>query len=197
MTGPETSTAAPPRGRRADARTLRAIAHPLRNRILGELEATGPLRAADVARLAGVPANQASFHLRQLAKYGLVEEAPDLARDRRDRVWRMVDDEALAVSINEIEATPGGRAAAQVWRRQASATAHELVDRAYHGPRLEGTVGSIMESTARLTTEQAHEMARELDALAARWLAVGRDNGVDEGRTYVVFAVVQPYGDDG
>ena len=51
----------------------------------------GPLRAADVARELGIPANQASFHLRQLAKYGLVEEAPEEARDRRDRVWRRLD----------------------------------------------------------------------------------------------------------
>ena len=64
-----------------DPRILRAIAHPTRNRILGELFAAGPLRAADIARKLAIPANQASFHLRQLAKYGLVEEEPDEARD--------------------------------------------------------------------------------------------------------------------
>ena len=73
-----------------DPRILRAIAHPARSRILSELYAGGSLRAADVARTLDIPANQASFHLRQLAKYGLVEEAPDEARDRRDRVWRLV-----------------------------------------------------------------------------------------------------------
>ena len=71
-----------------DPKVLRAIAHPVRNRILDELARTGPVRAADVARELGIPANQASFHLRQLAKYGLVEEDPDAARDKRDRVWR-------------------------------------------------------------------------------------------------------------
>ena len=72
----------------SDPRVLRAIAHPVRNRILDELGASGPTRAADIARELGIPANQASFHLRQLAKYGLVEEAPEEARDKRDRVWR-------------------------------------------------------------------------------------------------------------
>ena len=56
---------------------LRAIAHPVRARILDELGATGPMRAADIARALGIPANQASFHLRQLAKYGLAVEAPE------------------------------------------------------------------------------------------------------------------------
>ena len=73
----------------SDPRMLRGIAHPMRNRILEEMSAGGPMRAADVAERLGIPANQASFHLRQLAKYGLVEEAPELARDGRDRVWRV------------------------------------------------------------------------------------------------------------
>ena len=69
-----------------DPQVLRAISHPVRNRILDELGAQGSLRAADIARVLDIPANQASFHLRQLAKYGLVEEDPEAARDKRDRV---------------------------------------------------------------------------------------------------------------
>jgi predicted ArsR family transcriptional regulator len=61
----------------SDPRVLRAIAHPVRTRILEEMSASGPVRAADVAQSLGIPANQASFHLRQLAKYGMVEEAPE------------------------------------------------------------------------------------------------------------------------
>ena len=80
-----------------DPRVLRAVAHPVRNRILTELSASGPMRAADVAQELGIPANQASFHLRQLAKYGLVEEAPDTA-------VRLTKDEAaqLAAEVAEL-----------------------------------------------------------------------------------------------
>ena len=67
-----------------DPKILRAIAHPTRNRILSELFAGGSLRAADIARLIDVPANQASFHLRQLAKYGLVDQVG--WRNMRDAV---------------------------------------------------------------------------------------------------------------
>ena len=94
-----------------DPRVLRAIAHPVRNRVLSELAATGAMRAADVARQLGIPANQASFHLRQLAKYGLVEEAPEEARDKRDRVWRATTTAALTVNLGELEKAPGGRTA--------------------------------------------------------------------------------------
>ena len=91
-----------------DPRVLRAIAHPVRNRMLSELAATGTLRAADVARELGIPANQASFHLRQLAKYGLVEEAPEEARDKRDRVWRVADERGVRLNLRELADSPGG-----------------------------------------------------------------------------------------
>lgn len=45
------------------------------------------LRAADIAEALGIAASTASFHLRVLADAGLIEEAPEHARDRRDRVW--------------------------------------------------------------------------------------------------------------
>ena len=94
-----------------DPRVLRAIAHPVRSRILTELDAHRTLRAADIAQLLDIPANQASFHLRQLAKYGLVEEAPDEARDKRDRVWRMVADDGISFRSEDMLAQPGGDAA--------------------------------------------------------------------------------------
>ena len=55
-----------------------------------------------------IPANQASFHLRQLAKYGLIEEDPDAARDKRDRVWRVIERRAASRSrCGEIEKAAG------------------------------------------------------------------------------------------
>lgn len=66
---------------------LKAYSHPLRRQIIRLIARRGFLRAADIATELGVPANSASFHLRALAEAGLIEEAPDKARDRRDRVW--------------------------------------------------------------------------------------------------------------
>lgn len=69
---------------------LKAMANPLRKRLLRALAVAGSGRAADLAQELGVPANKLSFHLRVLAQAGLIQEAPELARDGRDRVWRPV-----------------------------------------------------------------------------------------------------------
>ncbi|MGA8045993.1 MAG: helix-turn-helix domain-containing protein [Dermatophilaceae bacterium] len=66
---------------------LKAMSHPLRRRILELMHEDVPRRAADLAELLDEPANSVSFHLRQLARSGLIVEAPEHARDRRDRVW--------------------------------------------------------------------------------------------------------------
>lgn len=69
---------------------LKALSHPLRRKILKVLTAREAARAADIAADLDVPANSVSFHLRVLAEAGLIAEAPERARDRRDRVWRGV-----------------------------------------------------------------------------------------------------------
>ncbi|MFJ4254011.1 ArsR/SmtB family transcription factor [Microbacterium sp. NPDC090003] len=66
---------------------LKAFANPLRRRILRLFSRHEHLRAADIAAELEVPANSVSFHLRALADAGLIVEAPEHARDRRDRVW--------------------------------------------------------------------------------------------------------------
>lgn len=66
---------------------LKAMAHPLRRRILAVFPRREYVRAADLAAEFDEPANKISFHLRVLADSGLLIEAPEHARDRRDRVW--------------------------------------------------------------------------------------------------------------
>lgn len=177
-----------------DPGVLRAIAHPMRNRILTELTATGPMRAADIARQLGIPANQASFHLRQLARYGLVEEDPAAARDRRDRVWKPTSEDGLSLDLELIEEQPGGRAASTVFRRNAAAWGHVVVDRAYDGERTPGTRRRVAEQALRLTSDEASAMSDELDAVAQRWTE--RTRGQDgERRTYLLYSILQPYPD--
>jgi DNA-binding transcriptional ArsR family regulator len=176
-----------------DARVLRAIAHPVRNRILGELTATGSMRAADIARELSIPANQASFHLRQLAKYGLVEEDPEAARDKRDRVWRATNDDGLTIDVEDLAAQPGGRAAAQVFMRTSAAWAHAVVDDAYGvADREPGVHRSTTDLAVRLTEDEARELTTEMSDLLGRWTA--RTRGADgERRTYLVHLMVLPH----
>lgn len=177
-----------------DPRILRAIAHPARRRILSELYAGGSLRAADVARTLGIPANQASFHLRQLAKYGIVEEAPDEARDKRDRVWRMTNDEGISFRSEDVLAQPGGDAAMEVYRRSARAWGYQLVDRSTE-PDEPGAEKWVFNASLRFTQDELVEFAHEMETMLQRWR--DRTRGHDDARvTYSVYQLIQPYPND-
>ena len=71
-----------------DPRTLRALAHPLRLRLLGLLRADGPATVSNLAASVEQAVPLVSYHLRQLAEHGFIEEAPELAKDRRETWWR-------------------------------------------------------------------------------------------------------------
>src|SRR5262252_6176749 len=72
--------------RMTDPRALRALAHPLRLSLLGMLRTEGPLTATRAGELLGESSASCSFHLRQLAKYGLVEEAA--GSTGREKPWQ-------------------------------------------------------------------------------------------------------------
>jgi DNA-binding transcriptional ArsR family regulator len=65
---------------------LRALAHPLRIRILDELSAYGPLTATGLAARLGESSGVMSYHLRQLEKHELVREVTDRGT-ARERWW--------------------------------------------------------------------------------------------------------------
>jgi DNA-binding transcriptional ArsR family regulator len=69
-----------------DPRALRALAHPTRLDLMGLLRRGEPLTATQASERIGESAASCSFHLRQLAKYGLVEEAG--GGRGRERPWR-------------------------------------------------------------------------------------------------------------
>ncbi|MCA1307300.1 ArsR/SmtB family transcription factor [Microbacterium sp. 2216-1] len=106
---------------------LKALANPLRRRIINELVRREYARAADLSAALEVPANSLSFHLRVLAEAGLVEEDPDRARDRRDRVWKPVDLHALELGTPEQPVADAAAAAAFV--ALIADEHHELVRR--------------------------------------------------------------------
>jgi DNA-binding transcriptional ArsR family regulator len=71
----------------ADPRAMRALAHPVRLALLDALGVRGPLTATEAGEAIGESPTTCSFHLRQLAKYGFVEEAGRGAGRRRP--WRL------------------------------------------------------------------------------------------------------------
>lgn len=92
-----------------DPKALRAYAHPVRMALIGLLRVRGPLTATQAARLTGESSGTCSFHFRQLAKYGLVEEAE--GRTRREKPWRAT---TTSTSWDPVPGTPEGDAAASL-----------------------------------------------------------------------------------
>jgi DNA-binding transcriptional ArsR family regulator len=67
---------------------MRALAHPARIEIVDHLNNSGAVvTATECAAMVGLSPSATSYHLRELAKYGLVEQAPSRG-DGRERVWR-------------------------------------------------------------------------------------------------------------
>jgi DNA-binding transcriptional ArsR family regulator len=74
-----------------DASDEPVLAHPLRSRLLSALRAFGPATATELAQRLQTNSGATSYHLRQLADVGLIEEQPEEAGGRR-RCWRPAHD---------------------------------------------------------------------------------------------------------
>ncbi|SFV32017.1 Helix-turn-helix domain-containing protein [Devosia crocina] len=97
-----------------DAMALRALAHPQRLKMLGMLRIDGPATATRLAERMGLNSGATSYHLRQLARHGFIEEDSERG-NARDRWWRArhetttvledeTDDDALDAGIAFTEA---------------------------------------------------------------------------------------------
>lgn len=90
---------------------MRALTHPVRLALLEALALEGPLTATQAGELIGESPTTCSFHFRQLAKYGFVEEAG--GGPGRQRPWKVVhlglrfsdanDDPELNVAAKSLE----------------------------------------------------------------------------------------------
>jgi DNA-binding transcriptional ArsR family regulator len=70
-----------------DPIAIQALAHPVRIAILDFLREHETATATDCAPVVGESVQSCAYHLRALAKQGLVEEVPN--PDRRKRLWRL------------------------------------------------------------------------------------------------------------
>lgn len=93
---------------RSDADRFRALAHPLRLRILEVVRALGPVTATAIGREVGESAANCSFHLRVLADGGFVE--PAAGADGRQHPWQA---SSTGLTIDLLVGSPAERTAAR------------------------------------------------------------------------------------
>ncbi|MER6207530.1 helix-turn-helix domain-containing protein [Streptomyces sp. NPDC001642] len=94
----------------SDPAALKALAHPLRLRILRHLGVSGPATSTTLAAALGENTGTLSYHLRRLEQGGFIEDVPD-SPGGRERWWRAVRGLDIRRPAQE-EMTDGERAVA-------------------------------------------------------------------------------------
>ncbi|MEW2429492.1 helix-turn-helix domain-containing protein [Micromonospora sp. NPDC047644] len=155
-----------------DSRVLAAMSHPLRRRLMDVFKVHGPSTVGLLAeRTDQAPAN-VSHHLKVLAAADLVAEAPELARDRRERWWRLVT-RRLSWSNADFDADPASRAVADA-ATSLNLDRHVALARAWHAAD-EGTQATWNDAPfstdhwLSLTPQELAELSREVVEVLGRW----------------------------
>lgn len=196
MTAPRTPEDQPTASLRIqDVGALRALANPLRMRILGRLRQEGPATVGALASATGTAAGSVSFHVRTLVEHGLVVEVPELARDRRERWWAATS-RTTSWEPGDFQQTEDGRDATgelerAVLRSQLASAEAALDHRSQTDPAWVAA-GAYGDDRLLLTLDEALELRADLEGVMARWRArsdagrgapgtAGADEALDSG----------------
>lgn len=152
-----------------DAKGLRALAHPVRVRLVGLLRKHGPSTATRLAERLGVNSGTASYHLRQLAAAGFVAEDTERG-NARERWWRAVHQTTWLNDSELVEQEPEATLA----YLQSVAAAYTLhtqraLNEFHTMPRAWREIFDMSDWALRLTAEEATALSEELTAVIARY----------------------------
>jgi DNA-binding transcriptional ArsR family regulator len=162
-----------------DGAVLAALAHPLRVALLYQLNALGSRTASQCAQALGETPANCSYHLRQLAKAGLV--ARDEAGNGRERPWRSVYtglslrpalDDADPEVVTAARATRAALANAEIEEHARLARQYlRLEPRAAKAWR---DVAGVNSYSLRLTAGELDELVQALDAVIRPYIGLTR-----------------------
>lgn len=159
-----------------DPDVLDALAHPVRLDVLTYLISEGPATASACARAVGDTPSNCSYHLRTLARHGLVEAAG--SADRRERPWRATIT-GFALDSEADPATPEGQSAAAV--ASASLALEQRLVREYLShrdavPAAWRGADVSCSYTLRLSPDELKDLRERLDALIRPLIAALRES---------------------
>ncbi|MGW9555782.1 ArsR/SmtB family transcription factor [Nocardiopsis sp. NPDC055551] len=166
----------PPRPLDVGAEALRGLAHPLRARILDRLQLHGPATATILGEHLGESSGSTSYHLRQLARFGFVENDPGHT-GKRDRWWRIRPGGWRFNGIDHLR-DPATREAAEIvldryygGRRERLDRWHALTRERPDEPAVRRWLQAMQDSVshARMTPRETEEFAGALQEFIRSW----------------------------
>lgn len=160
------------RDRVLSAATIKALAHPLRIRILDELSMFGPLTASGLGERLGESSGSTSYHLRQLEKHALVQEVAGRGT-ARERWWERTPAPIATPDPSRLAPGSAERLATQLvsdeWIRARERNHHEFLS---EGEQVFGPAwvdASTTDTTnLRLTSDELRALVAELEAAIDR-----------------------------
>ncbi len=155
----------------SDPQVLRALAHPLRGRLLGLLRIDGPSTASRLAERVGESSGATSYHLRQLEKYGFVGEVEGRGNGRER--WWQAQHRTTNMEPEQLLAQPVAlQANDHMQRNQIEVMGRELRSWADHG-RVHGDewagAAGLSDYVLRLTPAETRQVLEEVYAVLDRW----------------------------
>jgi DNA-binding transcriptional ArsR family regulator len=159
---------------------LTALAHPLRLDLLNHLMATGPATASACARALGDSPSNCSYHLRFLARHGLVEpiDGADVPADGRERPWRAT---ITGFDVDREHADPAQEAAfAAIALQRDQRLAREFLARRDDLDPRWVEVSGLSTYTLRMSPAEAATLLERLDALIRPFIAATRDTAPED-----------------
>jgi DNA-binding transcriptional ArsR family regulator len=169
--------AAERRRRLTEPEAVRALTHPVRLELLIHLMSAGPATASECARAVGDTPSNCSYHLRVLARNGLVEA--DESDDGRERPWRA---RVTGIESPGSEAEPGTPEATDAAALMAVSVQRDqrlILDYLARRDAVDGRwrhVDMYNSYTLRATPEETRALGDRLDALIRPYIAALRDD---------------------
>ena len=174
-----------------DVEALRVLAHPMRQRILRYLRQAGPATSTTLGRDLGENSGIMSYHLRQLAEYGFVQEVSGRGQGR-ERWWQLTP-EPLWIPREGLN--PEAQAEASGLRLSSVAEDLEGFERfrAARGAMGEWGHGTwvVQRATLTLTRDEVARLIADQQALIGRYRREPSDAPAD-ARTVVFRFLVYP-----
>jgi hypothetical protein len=155
----------------SDPKRLRALAHPLRWRLLSLIDSEGTATATRCAEVLGESVASCSYHLNMLAKYDYLEKAPGHGREKPWKLTRR--DQSFGAEGLSLEGELAREAAAEAFLEFEFAGVRDRVRAHSRQPEAWRLASRLTASSLYLTADELREINERLDKLLApyddRW----------------------------